>query len=178
MKKLLCLLVCALLTLGACALAEGGQLPLAASLEAYLPSVGHPFTASDEDGDGYNDTFMISFDDGQGTTIEAWCQCFDGIARVVCDMGAVGADADAATICQVVNAAQRQLRFLPLVVRRGSRRGARHAGNLRRRGRRFRRLRLLLHEQHRHGCVLHPSGVFDAGRLRANHRIMIIEDEP
>lgn len=96
MKKLLCLLVCALLTLGACALAEGGQLPLAASLEAYLPSVGHPFTASDEDGDGYNDTFMISFDDGQGTTIEAWCQCFDGIARVVCDMGAVGADADAA----------------------------------------------------------------------------------
>ena len=54
MKKLLCLLICALLTLGACALAEGGQLPLAASLEAYLPSVGHPFTASDEDGDGYN----------------------------------------------------------------------------------------------------------------------------
>ena len=92
MKKLLCLLACALLTLGACALAEGGQLPLAASLEAYLPSVGHPFTASDEDGDGYNDTFMISFDDGQGTTIEAWCQCFDGIARVICDMGAVGDD--------------------------------------------------------------------------------------
>ena len=103
MKKLLCLLVCALLTLGACALAEGGQLPLAASLEAYLPSVGHPFTASDEDGDGYNDTFMISFDDGQGTTIEAWCQCFDGIARVICDMGAVGADAGAETVCQVVN---------------------------------------------------------------------------
>ena len=48
MKKLLCLLICALLALGACALAEG-QLPLAASLEAYLPSVGHPFTASDED---------------------------------------------------------------------------------------------------------------------------------
>lgn len=34
MKKLLCLLICALLLLGACALAEGGQLPLAASLEA------------------------------------------------------------------------------------------------------------------------------------------------
>ena len=79
-------------------------MPLAASLEAYLPSVGHPFTASDEDGDGYNDTFMISFDDGQGTTIEAWCQCFDGIARVICDMGAVSADADAGTVCQVVNA--------------------------------------------------------------------------
>ena len=103
MKKLLCLLVCALLMLGVCALAEGGQLPMAASLEAYLPSVGHPFTASDEDGDGYNDTFMISFDDGQGTTIEAWCQCFDGIARVICDMGDVGADADAETVCQVVN---------------------------------------------------------------------------
>ena len=101
MKKLLCLLICALLLLGACALAEGGQLPLAASLEAYLPSVGHPFTASDEDGDGYNDTFMIAFDDGQGTTIEAYCQCYDGLARVICDMGDVGADADAATVCPV-----------------------------------------------------------------------------
>ena len=104
MKKLLCLLICALLTLGACALAEGGQLPLAASLEAYLPSVWHPFTASDEDGDGYNDTFTVTFDDGQGTAIEASCQCFDGAARVVCDMGAVGADADVGTVCQVVNA--------------------------------------------------------------------------
>ena len=103
MKKLLCLLICALLLLGACALAEGGQLPLAASLEAYLPSVGHAFTASDEDGDGCNDTFMIAFDDGQGTTIEAYCQCYDGLARVICDMGDVGADADAAAVCQVVN---------------------------------------------------------------------------
>lgn len=103
MKKLLCLLICVLLALGACALAEGGQLPLAASLEAYLPSVGHPFTASDEDGDGCNDTYMIAFDDGQGTTIEAWCQCFDSFARVICNMGDVGADADAATVCQVVN---------------------------------------------------------------------------
>ena len=103
MKKLLCLLICALLSLGACALAEGGQLPLAASLEAYLPSVGHPFTASDEDGDGCNDTYMIAFDDGQGTAIEAWCQCFDSFARVICNMGDVGADADAATVCQVVN---------------------------------------------------------------------------
>ena len=103
MKKLLCLLICALLLLGACALAEGGQLPLAASLEAYLPSVGHAFTASDEDGDGCNDTFMIAFDDGQGTTIEAYCQCYDGLARVICNMGDVSADADAATVCQVVN---------------------------------------------------------------------------
>ena len=30
MKKLLCLLICVILALGACALAEGGQLPLAA----------------------------------------------------------------------------------------------------------------------------------------------------
>ena len=62
MKKQFCLFICMLLTLGACALAEGGQLPLAAALEAYLPTAGWgDYVASDLDGDGYNDTYMLIF---------------------------------------------------------------------------------------------------------------------
>ena len=56
MKKLFCMLCCAMLALSAvsCALAaEAGELATATSLKAYLPTVGwDDYTATDADGDG------------------------------------------------------------------------------------------------------------------------------
>lgn len=59
MKKLFCMLCCAMLVLSAvsCALAaEAGELATATSLKAYLPTVGwDDYTATDADGDGFDD---------------------------------------------------------------------------------------------------------------------------
>ncbi len=111
MKKLLCLLFCAALMLPLCAAAEeSGQLPLAASLEAYLPTVGwDDYTAYDEDGDGYDDTFMISYSSNGAETIDVYCQCFDGVARVVCNLAEVPADADPLKVYEQVNEFNRNL---------------------------------------------------------------------
>lgn len=63
MKKLFCMLCCAMLALSAvnCALAaEAGELATATSLKAYLPTVGwDDYTATDADGDGFDDEIMI-----------------------------------------------------------------------------------------------------------------------
>ena len=112
MKKQFCLFICMLLTLGACALAEGGQLPLAAALEAYLPTADWgDYVASDLDGDGYNDTYMLIFEGSDGSSINISCQCFDGLARVVGDLAEIPADADPLKVYGQVNEFNRKVTF-------------------------------------------------------------------
>lgn len=112
MKKQFCLFICMLLTLGACALAEGGQLPLAAALEAYLPTAGWgDYVASDLDGDGYNDTYMLIFEGSDGSSINISCQCFDGLARVVGDLAEIPAGADPLKVYGQVNEFNRKVTF-------------------------------------------------------------------
>lgn len=109
MKKLICLMVCAMLALVPCALAgeQTGELPLAASLKAYLPTVGwEDYTAQDTDGDGYEDEFMISYDSegaNGADTIDVYCQCFDGAGRVVCNLAQVPEGADPLKVYEQVN---------------------------------------------------------------------------
>lgn len=65
--------------------AEAGELATATSLKAYLPTVGwDDYTATDADGDGFDDEIMISYDANGHTdsdTIDIYCQCLDGAAR-------------------------------------------------------------------------------------------------
>ena len=92
MNQVICLLCCVALTLSAvaCALAEGAELATAASVKAYLPTVGwDDYTARDTDGDGFDDEIMISYGSGGKTapdTIDLYSQCLAGAARLTCYM--------------------------------------------------------------------------------------------
>lgn len=110
MKKLFCMLCCAMLALSAvnCALAaEAGELATATSLKAYLPTVGwDDYTATDADGDGFDDEIMISYDANGHTdsdTIDIYCQCLDGAARVVSRLCSVPEDADPLKVYEQIN---------------------------------------------------------------------------
>ena len=110
MKKLFCMLCCAMLALSAvsCALAaEAGELATATSLKAYLPTVGwDDYTATDADGDGFDDEIMISYNANGHTdsdTIDIYCQCLDGAARVVSRLCSVPEDADPLKVYEQIN---------------------------------------------------------------------------
>ena len=110
MKKLFCMLCCAMLALSAvsCALAaEAGELATATSLKAYLTTVGwDDYTATDADGDGFDDEIMISYNANGHTdsdTIDIYCQCLDGAARVVSRLCSVPEDADPLKVYEQIN---------------------------------------------------------------------------
>ncbi len=107
MKKWLCMLCCAVLTVCAFACASAEELSSATAVKAYLPTVGwDDYTASDTDGDGFDDEIMIAYDSGgvNGTdTIEVYCQCFDGAARVVSYMCEVPESADPLKVYEQIN---------------------------------------------------------------------------
>ncbi len=110
MKKWFCLLCCMALVLPAltCALGEeAAEFSTATSLKEYLPTVGwENYTARDTDGDGFDDEIMISYNANNATdsdTIDVYCQCLDGAARVVCRMCSVPADADPLKVYEQLN---------------------------------------------------------------------------
>lgn len=110
MKKGLSVLFWAALLAAAfsCAFAqEGGELSTAASLKAYLPTAGwEDYTARDTDGDGFDDEIMISYDTNEVTdsdTIDVYCQCLDGAARVVCRLCDVPEGADPLKVYEQIN---------------------------------------------------------------------------
>ena len=106
MKRWLCALCCMALTL-TCAWGQAEELSTAASVREYLTAAGwDDYTARDADGDGFDDEFMISFD-AQGATdadtIDVYCQCMDGAARVICRLCDVPADADPLKVYEQLN---------------------------------------------------------------------------
>lgn len=110
MKKWLSMLFGAVLfvTMISCAFAGVcEELSTATALKAYLPTVGWKnYTARDADGDGFDDEIMISFDANGATdsdTIDVYCQCLDGAARVVCRMCDIPADADPLKVYEQIN---------------------------------------------------------------------------
>lgn len=110
MKKLLCILCCAaLMTPALCgALAEeAAELSTATSLKAYLPTAGWSnYTATDTDGDGFDDEIMISYNANGQTdldTIDVYCQCLEGVGRVVCRLCSVPQDADPLKVYEQIN---------------------------------------------------------------------------
>ena len=110
MKKLFCILCCAMLMLPSmsCVLAEeAGELSTASSLKAYLPTVGwDDYTATDADGDGFDDEIMISYNATGHTdsdTIDIYCQCLDGAARVVSRLCSVPEDAGLLKVYEQIN---------------------------------------------------------------------------
>ena len=111
---MICLLCCLALTLAAvaCALAEGAELATAASVKAYLPTVGwDDYTARDTDGDG---EIMISYGSGGKTasdSIDVYCQCLDGAARVTCYTCEVPEDADPLKVYEQLNEFNLNLTF-------------------------------------------------------------------
>lgn len=125
MKKVICLLCCMALTLPAvaCALAEGAELATATSVKAYLPTVGwDDYTACDTDGDGFDDEIMISYGSGGKTasdSIDVYCQCLDGAARVTCYMCEVPEDADPLKVYEQLNEFNLNLHVRALAVQRG-----------------------------------------------------------
>lgn len=117
MKKVICLLCCVALTLsaGTFALAEGAELATATSVKAYLPTAGwDDYTARDTDGDGFDDEIMISYGSGGKTasdSIDVYCQCLDGAARVTCYMCEVPEDADPLKVYEQLNEFNLNLTF-------------------------------------------------------------------
>lgn len=110
MKKLLCILCCAaLMTPALCgALAEeAAELSTATSLKAYLLTAGWSnYTATDTDGDGFDDEIMISYNANGQTdldTIDVYCQCLEGVGRVVCRLCSVPQDADPLKVYEQIN---------------------------------------------------------------------------
>lgn len=107
MKKLFCALCCAMLLLPAMTCALAGELSTATSLKAYLPTAGwDDYTATDTDGDGFDDEIMISYNaNGQtdSDTIDVYCQCLDGAGRVVCRLCDVPEDADPLKVYEQIN---------------------------------------------------------------------------
>lgn len=108
MKKLLCALLCAaLLPLGCAVAGEAGEFPTATAVKEYLPTVGwDDYTARDTDGDGFDDEIVISYNSNGVTpsdTIDVYCQCRDGSARVVCCMAEVPEGTDLAKVYEQAN---------------------------------------------------------------------------
>lgn len=110
MKKMLCMLCCLLLTLAALCGAwaeQEGELSTATAMKAYLPTAGWKnYTAQDTDGDGFDDEIMISYNANGATdsdTIDIYCQCLDGVARVVARLCDVPADADPLKVYEQIN---------------------------------------------------------------------------
>lgn len=63
-------------------------------------------TATDTDGDGFDDEIMISYNaNGQtdSDTIDVYCQCLDGAGRVICRLCEVPADADPLKVYEQIN---------------------------------------------------------------------------
>lgn len=110
MKKLVCVCFCVafLLSTFPCALGEETmEFSTATALKNYLPTVGWDnYTARDTDGDGFDDEIMISYDANGATdsdTIDVYCQCLDGAARVICRMCSIPADADLTKVYEQIN---------------------------------------------------------------------------
>lgn len=115
MKKWICILCCAALlaVLGCASAEEAAELSTATALKEYLPTVGQEdYTARDTDGDGFDDEIMISYNSGGKTesdTLEVYCQCLDGTARVVSFMYKVPEDADMLKVYEQINEFNRNL---------------------------------------------------------------------
>lgn len=110
MKKWLCICCCAALLLSMCTCAlgeEAREFSSAAALKEYLPTVGwDDYTAQDTDGDGFDDEIMISYNANGATdsdTIDVYCQCLDGAARVICRMCSIPDDADMQKVYEQIN---------------------------------------------------------------------------
>lgn len=117
MKKWICILCCAALlaALGCASAEEAAELSTATALKEYLPTVGQEdYTARDTDGDGFDDEIMISYGSGGKTasdSIDVYCQCLDGAARVTCYMCEVPEDADPLKVYEQLNEFNLNLTF-------------------------------------------------------------------
>ena len=93
MKKWLCVLCCAalLLPVFTCALGEeaAAEFSTATALKAFLPTV---------DWDDYNANGATDAD-----TIDVYCQCMDGVGRIVCRLADIPEDADPLKVYEQIN---------------------------------------------------------------------------